>query len=134
MEKYKILVKGIVQYGDKYLVVKRWYDDRIADPYQWEFLDGRVVFGESPDKAVIRNITEKTRIEAYISKIMYTWSFMVGDVCNIGITYLCITTQDDVVLSEDLLEYKWITKDEIPRYITNQNVLEDLNKSLTGEL
>lgn len=134
MEKYKILVKGIVQNGDRYLVVKRWYDDNIQEPYQWEFLDGSVVFGESPDKAVIRNITDKVGIEAYISKIMYTWSFMMGDVCNIGLSYLCVTAQDDVVLSEDLIEYKWITKDEIPRYITNQRVVDDLNRSLAGEL
>lgn len=134
MDKYKILVKGIVQHEDKFLIVKRWYDDRISEPYQWEFLDGTVIFGESPDKAVIRNIADKTGINAYISNIMYTWSFMMGDVCNIGLTYLCITAQDDVVLSEDLIEYKWITKDEIGKYITNKNVLEDIERSITGDM
>lgn len=130
MGKYKIIVKGIVQYEDKYLIVKRWYDDRISDPYQWEFLDGGIMFGESPDKAVIRNIEDQTGINAYISQILYTWSFMMGEVCTIGLSYLCVTTQDEVVLSEDLLEYKWVTKDEIHHYITNENVLNDIEKTL----
>lgn len=130
MGKYKILVKGIVQYEDKYLIVKRWYDDRISEPYQWEFLDGGITFGESPDKAVIHNIEEQTGINAYISQILYTWSFMMGEVCTIGLSYLCVTTQDEVVLSEDLLEYKWVTKDEIYHYITNENVLNDIERTL----
>lgn len=134
MEKYKILVKGIVQHDDKYLLVKRWYDDRIEDPYQWEFLDGQVIFGESPDKAVVRIVADKTGIDAYIDRIMYTWSFMMGDVCNIGLSYLLETAHEEVVLSEDLIEYKWVTKDEIKQYITNPSVLKDIEKSLTGEL
>ena len=134
MEKYKILVKGIVQHDDKYLLVKRWYDDRIEDPYQWEFLDGQVIFGESPDKAVVRIVADKTGIDAYIGKIMYTWSFMMGDVCNIGLSYLLETAHEEVVLSEDLIEYKWVTKDEIKQYITNPSVRKDIEKSLTGEL
>lgn len=29
MSKFRVLVKGIVQYQDSYLAVERWYDDRI---------------------------------------------------------------------------------------------------------
>ena len=46
MSKFRVLVKGIVQYQDSYLAVERWYDDRIFDPYQWEFIDGEMEFGE----------------------------------------------------------------------------------------
>lgn len=134
MEKYKIIVKGIVKHDDKYLIVKRWYDDRIEEPYQWEFLDGQVNFEEAPDKAVTRNVNEKTGINVYIGKILYTWSFMMGDVQTIGLSYLCETTEDEIVLSEDLIEYKWVTKEEINQYITNPRILEDINRSLEGEL
>ena len=51
MNKYRILVKGIVQKGNRYLTVEKWYDDNIVEPYQWEFIDGEAEFGESPDKA-----------------------------------------------------------------------------------
>lgn len=130
MDKYKILVKGIVKHEDKYLIVKRWYDDRISEPFQWEFVDGIVQFGESLEKAVLRNVEERTGIDACISQVMYTWTFMVGEVCNIGVAFLCMTAIDHVTLSEDLLEYKWITKDEFADYIENKNVLKDIQKAL----
>ena len=56
MNAYRILVKGIVKKDDRYLIVEKWYDDNIMDPYQWEFLDGEAEFGESPDVAVVRMI------------------------------------------------------------------------------
>ena len=31
-------VKGIIKKDDKYLLVKRWVDDRIPDPFLWEFV------------------------------------------------------------------------------------------------
>lgn len=125
MEKYRILVKGVVQYEDKFLVVRRWYDDRISEPYQWEFLDGEIEFGESPDKAVLRVILEQTGLSATIDKILYTWSFMTGDVFNIGITYLCRVAFDDVILSEELVDSRWIMKVEMERYLDSK-VLEDI--------
>ena len=50
MSKFRVLVKGIVQYQDSYFEVERLYDDRIFDPYQWEFIDGEMEFGETPEK------------------------------------------------------------------------------------
>jgi len=129
MDKYKIMVKGIVQYEDKYLPVERWYDDRIVNPYQWEFIDGKLEFGELPEKGVINIIQENTGLSVQINRILYTWSFMVGDVCNIGITFLCLSSQDDVILSENLNEYKWVLKDEIGNYIENKNILSDIDRA-----
>lgn len=130
MEKYKILAKGIVKSDDKYLIVQKWYDDRISDPYQWEFIDSKVDFGESPDKAVIRIISENTGIIASINRILYTWSFMVGEVCNIGIAYECIACSEEVCLSEELTDYCWITKEEFSNYIKNEMLLNDVKKCI----
>lgn len=129
MDKYKIMVKGIVLYNNKYLIVERWYDDRIVDPYQWEFVDGKVEFGESPDKAVIRLVQQNTGLSAEISKILYTWSFMMGDVCNLGISYLCLSASEEVILSEELNQYKWIERDEMEKYIDNKLTIQDIEKA-----
>lgn len=128
MEKYRILVKGVVQYEDKYLVVRKWYDDRISEPYQWEFIDGAIEFGEEPDKAVLRCVFEQTGLSATIDRILYTWSFMTGDVFNIGISYLCRVSFDDVILSEDLIDSHWIMKLEMEHYIDNR-VLTDIEEA-----
>lgn len=127
MKKYRILVKGIIQLEDKYLVVKKWFNDRVAEPYQWGFVDGTIEFQEEPDKAVLRHIYEQTGISTSIDKILYTWSFMTGDVFNIGISYLCISSFDNVVLSEDLAGHCWIKREEFEFYLDSK-VLEDVDR------
>ncbi|WOO36095.1 NUDIX domain-containing protein [Anaerocolumna sp. AGMB13020] len=129
MDKYRILVKGIVQYENKYLLTEKWYDDRIMDPYQWEFLDGELEFGESPEKGVLRIVYENTGVNAHINRILYTWSFMLGDVCNIGICFHLLSTSEEVVLSEELHDYQWVSKEDIETYVKNKAVLEDVAKA-----
>ena len=131
MNAYRILVKGIVKRDDKYLIIEKWYDDNIMDPYQWEFLDGEAEFGESPDVAVIRMIQEQTGLTAEVDRILYTWTFMVGSVCSLGLTYLCYTDmeEDDVQLSEDLHDCRWVSADELGEFISNQRMLEDIEKA-----
>jgi 8-oxo-dGTP pyrophosphatase MutT (NUDIX family) len=125
MEKYRILVKGIVQLEDKYLIVRRWFDDRVSEPYQWGFIDGNIEFGEAPEKAILRNVAEQAGLSVVLDRILYTWSFMTGDVFNIGISYLCQTTMADVLLSEELVESKWVTKEELETFIDHK-IMEDL--------
>ena len=130
--RYRILVKGIVQKDNKFLIVEKWYDDNIVDPYQWEFIDGEAEFGESPDAAVVRIIQEQTGLTSVVDRILYTWTFMIGSECNLGLSYLCLTDMDEdtVVLSEDLNNAKWIEADEIEDYINNKRMIEDLKNAI----
>ena len=125
MGKYAIMVKGIVRYEGQYMLVKRWYDDRIENPYQWEFVDGQIEFGEEPDKAVVRLIKEQTGLETVIDRIVYTWSYIVGDVHHIGISYECMALADEVLLSEELHDYRLVPKEQFRDYITNNKLLGD---------
>ena len=129
--RYRILVKGIVQKDNKFLIVEKWYDDNIVDPYQWEFIDGEAEFGESPDAAVVRIIQEQTGLTSVVDRILYTWTFMIGSECNLGLSYLCLTDMDEdtVVLWEDLNNAKWIEADEIEDYINNKRMIEDLKNA-----
>ena len=129
--RYRILVKGIVQKDNKFLIVEKWYDDNIVDPYQWEFIDGEAEFGETPDAAVVRIIQEQTGLTSVVDRILYTWTFMIGSECNLGLSYLCLTDMDEdtVVLSEDLNNAKWIEADEIEDYINNKRMIEDLKNA-----
>lgn len=126
--KYRILVKGIVQKGNRYLTVEKWYDDNIVNPYQWEFIDGEAEFGELPDSAVVRVIQEQTGLTSVVDRILYTWTFMIGSECNLGLAYLCLTDMDEdaVILSEELNDAKWIEADEFSKYINNKKMLQDL--------
>ncbi len=128
MDRYAIMVKGIVRYEGRYLLVQRWYDDRIDEPYQWEFVDGSIEFGEEPDKAVVRLIKEQTGLETMIDRIVYTWSYMVGDVHHIGISYECMALNDEVILSEELYDYCFVSSSEFANYITNPKLLADIER------
>lgn len=121
-------VKGIVKRDDKYLVIKRWVDDRIPDPFVWEFFDGEVAHGEEPDMAVLRVIRDTISVEGAIEKIVYTWSQMIGDTQCVGLAYVCSVEADEssFVLHEEFGGWEWITREQFEEYIENRYVLKDL--------
>ena len=129
--RYRILVKGIVHRDNRYLIVEKWFDDNIVEPYQWEFMDGVAEFGESPDVAVARIIQEQTGLSVVVDRILYTWTVMIGSECNLGLSYLCLTDmeEDEVVISEELNNAKWIDNIDFPKYIKNQRMLDDLKNA-----
>lgn len=129
MSKFRVLVKGIVQHKDAFLTVERWYDDRIFDPYQWEFIDGEMEFGETPEKAVTRIIQQQTGLSVQVNKPLYTWGFTAGEICTTGIAFLCDAQSDVINLSEDLHDSQWVPKAEISQVITNQAVVKDIEKA-----
>lgn len=129
MQSTFLRVKGIIKKDDRYLLLKRWVDDRIPDPFVWEFIDAEVNHGEAPDDTVLRAINEQLSVEGKIEKIEYTWSSMLGDTHCVGIAYICSIEEADeanIVLSEEFGEWIWVTREEIPVYIENQYVLKDL--------
>ena len=125
MGKTVIKVKGIVKKDEKYLVLKHWYDDRIPEPYMWEFIDGGIEFGERPEDAVSRLIGEYLGVEGTVEKIAYTWSQVIGDTQIVGISYLCSVEDGEFMLAEEFGGYEWITRGEFKDYIENQYVLND---------
>ena len=132
MKNVYIKVKGIIKKDDRYLVLKRWVDDRIPDPFVWEFIDGQLEHGEAPDEGVLRQIREQIGVEGTIEKIEYTWSQMLGDTQCVGIAYLCsVEAEDDSFeVSEEYGGFEWIKREEFPYYIENRYVLKDLEKAV----
>lgn len=128
MQDLFVRVKGIIKKDNQYLLLKRWVDDRIPDPFLWEFVDGVVAHGEAPDDAVRRYIREALGVDGQIEKILYTWSGTQEDTQWIGIAYLCVVPEvdSDFVLSEDFGEYIWADREEFEQYIENPYVLKDL--------
>lgn len=127
MGKIYIRVKGIVKQEGKYLLLKRWVDDRIPDPFLWEFVDAELNYGEAPDEAMLRAIREILSVEGKIDRIVYTWSNMIGDSQCVGIAYLCSLEDDgSIVLGEEYGEWEWVERDQFTSYIENKYVLDDL--------
>ncbi len=122
-------VKGIIKKDGKCLLVKRWVDDHIPDPFVWEFVETEVNFGESPDEAVLRGIYDTLSVEGQIERILYTWSNMIGDSQCVGIAYLCSIEDadaDNIVLTEDYGEWAWVEQERFCEYIDNKYMLHDI--------
>lgn len=127
-----VRVKGIIKQDDKYLVLKHWIDDRIVDPFVWEFVDCEMEKGESPDHAVLRGIHEAVGVHGDIVRVLYTWSQMIGDIQCVGIAYLCELSVEEgsFVLGEEYSGFEWITEEGLPVYIDNPNILKDIKKAI----
>ena len=108
MGQFKIKLKAIVKKDNKFLLVKKWYDDRILEPYQWEFVE------------------EQTQLTVTNGTPYYTWSYIVGDTCYVGICYLFETMENEVFISEDLVDYAWVEKDHLDDYNMDEKVRRDV--------
>lgn len=129
MAKHRILVKCVVNYGSDYLLLKKWYDDRIEDPFQWEFADGEVEFGESPERAAERIVAETSGLTAEAARPLYTWQYIVGEESNIGICYLLYAHDMEVVISEDYADSVWVDRFGFAEYIQNKKLLTDIERA-----
>lgn len=129
MGRHRIVVKCVVNYGSEYLILQKWYDDRIDDPYQWEFPEGEVEFGESPEHAAERIVTETTGLTAEAAKPLYTWQYTLGDVSNVGICYLLHAHDTETVISEEYTEVMWVDRFGFADYIKNKNLLQDIERA-----
>ena len=76
-------------------------------------------------------VSFRSRLIAVVDRILYTWTFMIGSECNLGIAYLCLTEmeEDAVQLSEDLHDAQWITSAEFDDLINNKRMLADLQQA-----
>lgn len=129
MKNTYVRVKGIIKKDDTYLLIKRWVDDHIPEPFVWEFIDAEVGHGEAPDEAMLHAITELLSVNGKIEKIEYTWSQLIGETHCVGIAYLCSITEEDesnIILPEEYGSWEWVKRDQFPYYIENQYVLKDL--------
>lgn len=129
MAKHRIIVKCVVNYGSEYLVLQKWYDDRIDDPYQWEFAEGEVELGESPERAAERIVAETSGLTSEAAKPLYTWQYTLGEESNIGICYLLYAHDTNTVISEEYTEAAWIDRFEFADYIRNQKLLNDIERA-----
>lgn len=132
MSKLSVKVKGIVEYHGKYLLIQKWYDDNIVNPYKWEFIDCEIEPCKEPDDVVIDSIEMGMGLCVVESKPVYTWTYTVGDVFHIGIAYCCKVENDMVIMSSDYSNFAWVTPEEFSDYIEDTALLGDLKKHNIG--
>ncbi len=107
-------VKAIIQRGEKFLVIKQEFADKVV----WDLPGGKVDFGESPYDTLVREVNEEIHLTINIVKPLGFFWFFKNDgdqvVCT---TFLCTANDYEIDITknpadENITEFKWVTKNE----------------------
>ena len=104
-----VAVKGVVVKAGKALIVRR-SDWRTPDGRDWwEFPGGTLLFRETPEQTLVREMQEETGLTVASGKLLYVWSVERPSECQvIIITYLCdCGNESEVTLSDEHTGYVW---------------------------
>lgn len=122
-----VVVKGIIIHNNKFLIVKRDDNDEIGAG-TWEFVGGKIEFGEGLEDALKREVKEEVGIDIMVEKLLYATTFNTDPTRQVVIlAYKCGTKDNEVVLSNEHSNYKWASKDEL-RDILYSGILYDMDK------
>ncbi len=113
-----IAVAGIVVYDNHCLFLKR-----NNPPLNWAPPAGRLRENEPPSEGVVREIKEETGLDATALMCVETWIGKPVDKQVVSSTYVCQTTSNEVFLSKEHSDYRWIHIDELQ----NSNIETDFN-------
>lgn len=122
------------EYEGKYLILKRGYAPKKGS---WDLPGGYVEATESPEDTVLREMREETGLEVTDVRILSSYNAPFGDGPNetkpnvLGIYFTCRAASDQVRLSRENPEYRWVTLDEFPRTASDADVLaiKDLKRA-----
>jgi 8-oxo-dGTP diphosphatase len=114
----------IVNGDNKFLLLKRADVSEIWMPNKWALAGGRIEKGESPEKAIKREVLEETGLE--IESIIKAFSIIRDN--NIEHLYACRYEGDptDVKLNKEHVKYGWYGVDEVTYLDTVPHLIEFL--------
>ena len=98
----------------KYLCMQRCRKGRDYIAEHWKFPGGKVEAGETDHEALIREIKEEMDWDVYVGRKLGTVEEQYPDFSISLTAYLCKGGNGEFKLLEHL-DYKWLTKDELPR-------------------
>ncbi len=125
---FHITVKGIVIYNNKILIMKKVKPSSDGYGY-WELPGGGLEYGETPHEALIRELKEETGLTIKVIKPVYTFTAIRPNYQTVGIGFLSIPTNDQVVLSHEHTEYKFVDAIEIKDYL-NETIYNDIKLTI----
>lgn len=122
-----VIVKGIILYKEKVLILKRSTFDKI-NPGNWEFVGGTINFGEDLEEALSREVKEEVSLDIEIEKILYATTYHTKpNRWDVIIVYKCYAKNPNIKLSDEHSEYRWVEEKEL-RKLVYKDIVDDLDK------
>lgn len=122
--KFHITVKAIVIYNQKVLILKKATSSTDGLGY-WELPGGGLEYGETPHQALIRELKEETNLDIKIIKPVYTFTAIRKNYQTVGIGFLALPTSDNVKISFEHTDYKFVNYNELKDYL-NKTIYNDI--------
>lgn len=122
-----VVVKGLIVNNGKALFVKR-SNNAQAGGGTWELAGGKIKFGEDLETALFREIKEEVGLEVNVKKILYASSIQETARQIIILTYICESKERKIYLSQEHIDYRWLTKAEA-RQLMPENIKNAFDKN-----
>lgn len=118
MKTQRIIVNGILEHNNRVLIAKRSASKKIA-PGKYHLPGGHVEFGETPNKAIVREFSEEFGITVGAGRFFQTFSYTTNDVHTVGICFLLMFDGNAAAIKADQIEndeVAWVAKNELANY------------------
>lgn len=117
----KFLQKAVIYHPtdqNRFLILKRAMD-MPSRPGDWDFAGGNVLYGENHQESLLREIDEETGLSVGpLKPIQIITRMENSDITNhqdiyfLLISFICKAEAEDVKLSHEHTEFKWVTIQE----------------------
>ncbi|MBD3318990.1 NUDIX domain-containing protein [Candidatus Woesearchaeota archaeon] len=125
-------VKVFVFFGNRYLILRKARDDNAAHLKGWEVPGGKIKSGEDPVKAALREVREETQLDVRIIHELEFFEVKTEDLFRHTHVFLAQSPSDNVVISDEHSEYRWITPrqvDDLPQVLYREVFKKYLRKA-----
>ena len=113
----------------KILLLKR-SKEKDFSPGIWEYITGRLHQFEEPEDGLRREVMEEAGIEIEVIKPIHIFHIFRGERTAenelIGIMYWCRTNAQDIKVSEEALDYVWVSAEEALGMIPKPSMQDDI--------
>jgi 8-oxo-dGTP diphosphatase len=110
--KHYIVVAAIIENNGKFLCVQRDKSKFDYISYKYEFPGGKIEIGETPEKALTREISEELNIDITVGDLFVTIEHQYPDFALTMQAFLCHANSFTLKLTEHI-DYKWLKADEL---------------------
>jgi len=123
----KLIQKAVIKRDDKYLILLRSPKSKYF-PLHWDFPGGKLEPNETPIQGIEREVNEETNLKTEAQKIIKEYDLNIKSYQeSISHRFTLFETkiiEGDVKISDEHLEYRWATKNEIKGIIDFGDAIE----------
>lgn len=104
-----IVQKSIVMNRKREVLLLKRSQQSHSRPLGWDFPGGSLQFGEDPKEGIMREIFEETGITLSNVEPIDVVSFLEGNEYTVMIGYYALAEKDQVHLSQEHSDYRWVS-------------------------